>query len=289
MWDFFSQLLQQSPTLIVVIFTLIAAVLISLSFAAISIVKLVIKHKVELQLGKNVKINGKDSKEGEADSEEETTSVGEEDLQTFISTLSMVIDYSVESGHNSSLRRQKLYDAQMTYIIDKFETIRTAIITAYTDKTGSTPPVLLPLLLKQSFEEALIEKLRKICQADKLAEKTREVVVENNRALIEGAFGKIEYNLRNYIESLKSTLKADILLKCLRDQQETVKKAIVSSLEYAYDEAVSAMEALRHEKKEYNDKVNNALKSYFRKENLYKELPECWNDTLPPNSVVKGV
>ena len=211
-------------------------------------------------------------------------------FEKFYSTLSTIIQYSVDTGYENSKKRQELFDSQMAKIRDNSDVIQTFIIEGYISKGGTNVDIARALLY-YCFREKVVAPFRQICVADRLAEKTKEEIVNNNRNFIDTAYHNLWIELQNLLNYSKenSSLSSDILIECLKEQKDYFKKMLISSLEYAYDEAVKCLKEVHNNNDVLDDKIKNVLKIHFDKTVNSEDLPETLIDEdliMPPNNVV---
>ena len=211
-------------------------------------------------------------------------------FEKFYSTLSTIIQYSVDTGYENSKKRQELFDNQMAKIRDNSDVIQTFIIEGYISKGGTNVDIARALLY-YCFREKVVAPFRQICVADRLAEKTKEEIVNNNRNFIDTAYHNLWIELQNLLNYSKenSSLSSDILIECLKEQKDYFKKMLISSLEYAYDEAVKCLKEVHNNNNVLDDKIKNVLKIHFDKTVNSEDLPETLIDEdliMPPNNVV---
>ena len=211
-------------------------------------------------------------------------------FEKFYSTLSTIIQYSVDTGYENSKKRQELFDSQMAKIRDNSDVIQTFIIEGYISKGGTNVDIARALLY-YCFREKVVAPFRQICVADRLAEKTKEEIVNNNRNFIDTAYHNLWIELQNLLNYSKenSSLSSDILIECLKEQKDYFKKMLISSLEYAYDEAVKCLKEVHNNNDVLDDKIKNVLKIHFDKTVNSEDLPETLIDEdliMPPNNIV---
>lgn len=215
-----------------------------------------------------------------------------ENYTKFASTISAIIQYSINTGYENSQKRRELFDVQMTHIKENFDIIQTAIIENYISEGGQNIEIARALL-HHVINKVIILRFRSICVADRLAEKTKDGVIELNRNFIESAYTDVWIELKNLVNyttktEKNSTVYSDqLLLDSLKQQKDSIKKMIVNSLEYAYDQAVSFLNEVQECNKQLNDKIQNLLNIHF--EGTANELQQSWvseSVATPPNSVV---
>jgi hypothetical protein len=269
------------------IFTMLI-LLVVVSLICFGLYKLIIffvkKADFEVKAGdKRFKLKGKD--------DSETTDPAQEPIhfEKFYSTLSTIIQYSIDTGYENSKKRQELFDSQMNKIKANSDVIQTFIIEGYISKGGANVEIARALLY-YCFSEKVIAPFRKICIADRLAEKTKEEIVNNNRNFIDTAYHNLWIELQNLLNysNENSSLSSNILIDCLKEQKDYFKKMLVSSLEYAYDEAVKCLKEVHNNNDVLDDKIKNVLKIHFDKTVNSEDLPESLIDEdliMPPNNV----
>ena len=270
------------------IFTMLI-LLVAVGLICFGVYKLIIffvkKADFEVKAGdKGFKLKGRGD-EGPHPTESETIH-----FEKFYSTLSTIIQYSVDTGYENSKKRQELFDNQMNKIKDNSDVIQTFIIEGYISK-GGTNVEIARALLYYCFREKVIAPFRQICIADRLAEKTKEEIVNNNRNFIDTAYHNLWIELQNLINysSENSGFTSNILVDCLKEQKDYFKKMLVNSLEYAYDEAVKCLKEVHNNNDVLDDKIKNVLKIHFDKTSESEGFPETLIDEdliMPPNNVV---
>lgn len=278
-------------TIIIVLFffIVVAAAMILFKFAANFKPK---KGKLQVA-GQTLEFDGTD------DSPKDTITSPQQktktDMPTFISTIQQIVDCSVENGSAASLKRQQLYDSQMRYINDKFENIRTIIEFDYTQDHPQS--VLVFAVLKYAFNTAVIEKLEHICRADKLIERTKEKLVEEQRSLINNGYMQVINELKKYISNSTKDFTNDLhisyldedVLNYVKKRQDDIGRAITECLEHSWDEANTYFEEVREVRRQLSNEITRILKSYIDSDE-HNQIPDNWykEDKLPPNNVVGG-
>lgn len=278
--------LNEKDTLMPVLF-FASFVAIILVIGVLFILKFALKYFSKKKLG--VKFGDKEfSYDGSSDSDEgleRLTRPPVTDTERFASTISSVVNFAIETGYDNCRVRQALYDAQMRKIRGKCELLITNILNEYLENKGQNYEVA-KVLVSHAIEKEIVQKLREVCKADRLAEKTKERVVESERPFIDSAFYKVKAELLHLASSLQ---KGDeILLKALESQERNIEKLITASLDEAYEDAVKYLEEVHDNNQTLHNKVNNVMKTYLEsseREKLPKEWLEDQNMT-PPNRVI---
>lgn len=278
--------LNEKETLMPVLF-FASFVAIILVIGVVFILRFALKYFSKKKLG--VKFGDKEfSYDGNSDSDEGLESLTRPpitDTERFASTISSVVNFAIETGYDNCRVRQSLYDAQMRKIRGKCELLITNILNEYLENKGQNYEVA-KVLVSHAIEKEIVQKLREVCKADRLAEKTKERVVESERPLIDSAFYKVKAELLQLANSLQ---KGDeILLKALESQERNIEKLITASLDEAYEDAVKYLEEVHDNNQTLHNKVNNVMKTYLEsseREKLPKEWLEDQNMT-PPNRVI---
>lgn len=216
------------------------------------------------------------------------------DVQTFTSVVEQIVAYSIESGQQRSVKRQQLYDTQVRYIHDRLEGLKTTILYEYSNVPGHVQPVA-NAIFSLCLRNTIVEKLERICRADKLLEREKTQLIEENRSLIDNAAMSLTIELKKYItmsESSKANLTLEVaaidesLLSIIEKKRSDVSKAITDCLEHSWDEAKVYFDELTELTEQLNASVTNALKSHFDL-SQHNMIPTNWysSDKLPPNEV----
>lgn len=213
----------------------------------------------------------------------------------FFSTINQVVNFSIQAGYSNSEKRQHLFDTQMSQIKDNFDMLLTFILESYQARCqGDTS--IVRVLIKYSLEKIVLSGLRHICVQDRLAEKTKDAVIEQNRPFISTSYPKVRQELQSLLATVTSeggkvSFSSKDVLESLDDRKELFKKTIVDSLEFAHDEAVKYLNEVHENNQSFNAKINNALKVYFTDTRVHELMPNTWiedQSTIPPNSVAGG-
>ena len=278
---------------------LIILVLFAVGFIAKVVIKTLSKKKFGLKLGdKEFNYDGGEEGEegGERGSETPTQKVVN-NIEKFNSTIVAIVNYSIENGYENCRIRQNLFDSQMRNIEGNIELILTSILNDYLTNKGQNYEVA-KVLVKHALDTQVINPMRKICAADRLAERTKEKVIELNRSFVEGAFNHVKLELTRLAQSVQHaegesgvrfTYQDDILMTALERQQDSIKRVIVSSLEQAFDDAVKFLEEVHENNKSLNTKVTNSMKQYLETTEEHEKLQKEWligSNETPPNRIV---
>ena len=287
LFDFLSANPDKTMSLLVFACFIVFAFLIAVFFLIKQFAKYFSKKKFGLKFGdREINYDGSVS----ADESPNSNNPPLVNIEKFASTISTVINYGIETGYNNCIIRQSLYDSQLKIIKNNFELVVTNILNEYLAKKGQNFE-FAKVLVNYVIEKEIIEKLKTICKADRMAEKTKERVVEHERAFIESAFSKAKMELLrlvNLTENGKKVYQDDILIKALDEQELSIKRMITSSLEEAYDDAVKFLEEVNDNNQALHNKINIIMKSYLESSEQEK-LPKEWlmdQNTTPPNTVV---
>lgn len=213
----------------------------------------------------------------------------------FFSTINQVVNFSIQAGYANSEKRQHLFDAQMSQIKDNFDMLLTFILESYQEKCHGDASIVR-VLVKYCLEKIVLSGLRHICVQDRLAEKTKDAVIEQNRPFISTSYPKVRQELQSLLATVsseggKASFSSEAILASLDDRKELFKKTIVDSLEFAHDEAVKYLHEVHENNQSFNLKINNALKVYFTDTRIHELMPSTWiedQSTIPPNSVAGG-
>lgn len=291
-WEFLIKLVDSGQYFILTIIFTTIFVIISLSLAFIY--KVLGKvHFKKLKIGGNEIEMSDSAKQNELMLSTINHQDSDHDIPTLLSTFQQIIDYSVENGNQASLKRQQLYEAQMTYIKSKFESIRIMIEFEYNNILSGSHPIV-SVLLKNCFDTAIISKLEYVCRADKLMERTKEKLVEEQRILIDGAYVSVVNELKKYVsktesgtDSLSITYVDGRIFELIEKRKVEISHSVTECLEHSWDEASHYFDELKEVRKQLSNNVTNALKSFFDSRQ-HEQIPTTWYDydKLPPNEVV---
>ena len=247
-------------------FMFIVAMLFLLVLGAVFLVyKLIIffvkKAKFKVKLGdKEVALNeDKDNKHYSPSDNKNNDR--ERDIKLLKTLFSSIIDCSIESGYKKSEKRQVLFRVQMNDLEENLETIRTQVVADYIKNNGINVEIVRALLI-YAFNKCVITQYRHIMEADNLVQKTKDGVVETNRHFIDTCISQIfiEFkNFSNYTNDKESSFSESLLLQCLESRQDLIRKLLVNSLEFAYDEEVKYFKEIDDLNKQLNDKVTSLL------------------------------
>lgn len=282
-------------TLIIICGTLL---LIGIGFAVFFLGRYFINKYNKIKLPKGVEMSSEENKE--IKSEVVVASVKEANKEAvdikhdkqFIKALGLVIDASVQSGFNRSVKRQELFNRQLQFAHIRLDAIKSNIINEYIKETSSTSNLpIINVFLDYIFQECAYLKLESIFKADRLIEKSKETVIENNRLLIEGVADKMIHKAYELSQSKVSVDVAqlsvayfdDTLIKLITSKTTEIKRAITDVIEKAYDIAVEEMDKMEELHSDLTQQINNILQSYLGNDS---NLPGSWNDELPPNDIV---
>lgn len=243
------------------------------------------------------KLGPLDFSEDENSKTDTSSNEGEEaaNVTKFFSTINQVVNFSIQAGYSNSEKRQHLFDAQMSQIKDNFDMLLTFILESYQSRcSGDTS--IVRVLIKYCLEKIVLSGLRHICVQDRLAEKTKDAVIEQNRPFISTSYPKVRQELQSLLatidsEGKKVSFSSKDVLESLDDRKELFKKTIVDSLEFAHDEAVKYLKEVHENNQSFNAKINNALKVYFTDTRVHELMPNTWiedQSIIPPNSVAGG-
>lgn len=277
------------PTLIVLSLLLIAIVFIVIRTLK-SAAQYLAKKKFSAKLG---------DKEISYDGSEEAIEqiVQTTPIEKLASTISTVINYAIETGYDNCRIRQSLYESQMRNIRNNFDLIVTSILDDYMMKGGQNYEVA-KVLLNHAIDTKIIQHLSSTCKADRMAEKTKERVVEYERSFIDSAFFQVKQEMTRLARSIQKTEESakftfdfqdEILLKALENQEQSLKRQIVNSLESAYDDAVKYLEEVQASNDTLHSKIDKIMKTYLETSEHDKLPKEDWlldRNTVPPNKVV---
>ena len=76
------------------------------------------------------------------------------------------------------------------------------------------------------------------------------------------------------------------LIEIICSKENEIKKGIIEAIEIGFDYAQEEMKGIEELQEELNKEINSALSVYLRDDYNNLNIPENWNDELPPNSII---
>ena len=247
-----------------------------------------VKNKAKTVIKKGVK-----SKHFEIPAEEIKKEIIQENQQIinkketqFIECLGIVVNAAVQSGFNRSIKRQELFNKQMNATDSLFEGIISSISNEYYHRKRNNCALRqVSILLQYIFKKEVYTPLEKIFKADKLCEKTKESVIEQHRFMINGITEKI-LKTTSELTIIGSEIIDEDLIEIICSKENEIKKGIIEAIEIGFDYAQEEMKGIEELQEELNKEINSALSVYLRDDYNNLNIPENWNDELPPNSII---
>lgn len=244
-------------------------------------------------LAKTVIKKGVKSKHFEIPAEEIKKEIIQENQQIinkketqFIECLGIVVNAAVQSGFNRSIKRQELFNKQMNATDSLFEGIISSISNEYYHRKRNNCALRqVSILLQYIFKKEVYSPLEKIFKADKLCEKTKESVIEQHRFMINGITEKI-LKTTSELTIIGSEIIDEDLIEIICSKENEIKKGIIEAIEIGFDYAQEEMKGIEELQEELNKEINSALSVYLRDDYNNLNIPENWNDELPPNSII---
>lgn len=244
-------------------------------------------------LAKTVIKKGVKSKHFEIPAEEIKKEIIQENQQIinkketqFIECLGIVVNAAVQSGFNRSIKRQELFNKQMNATDSVFEGIISSISNEYYHRKRNNCALRqVSILLQYIFKKEVYTPLEKIFKADKLCEKTKESVIEQHRFMINGVTEKI-LKTTSELTIIGSEIIDEDLIEIICSKENEIKKGIIEVIEIGFDLAQEEMKGIEELQEELNKEINSALSVYLRDDYNNLNIPENWNDELPPNSII---
>ena len=244
-------------------------------------------------LAKTVIKKGVKSKHFEIPAEEIKKEIIQENQQIinkketqFIECLGIVVNAAVQSGFNRSIKRQELFNKQMNATDSLFEGIISSISNEYYHRKRNNCALRqVSILLQYIFKKEVYTPLEKIFRADKLCEKTKESVIEQHRFMINGITEKI-LKTTSELTIIGSEIIDEDLIEIICSKENEIKKGIIEAIEIGFDYAQEEMKGIEELQEELNKEINSALSVYLRDDYNNLNIPENWNDELPPNSII---
>ena len=204
---------------------------------------------------------------------------------SFLKCISSVVSYSIQSGFEKCTKRQELHNKQMGNVYTRFEGISSQIVNEYNGKKKSDPYIMkqIEIIIEYVFKDVIYKTLEKIFKEDRLCEKSKEAIVEEHRHFVDSVMDNIVKKTNELIIANKDL---DGLVEILKTKKDDIKKAVIDSLEIAYDLAKEEMKFLQEEENKLNEQINNTLLMYLGEKIDKSKFPSNWNDQLPPNNII---
>ena len=204
---------------------------------------------------------------------------------SFLKCISSVVSYSIQSGFEKCTKRQELHNKQMGNVYTRFEGISSQIVNEYSGKKKTDPYIMkqIEIIIECVFKDVIYKTLEKIFKEDRLCEKTKEAIVEEHRHSVDSVMDNI---IKKTNELIIANKDLDGLVEILKTKKDDIKRAMIDSLEIAYDLAKEEMKFLQEEENKLNEQINNTLLMYLGKKIDKSKFPSNWNDQLPPNNII---
>jgi len=300
-WDFLIKLSDSKDGMSVILFVGIILSVLALIILGAFLLMIFKFLRSKPKVKANLNIAGQQLELGSSDNVTGTVSTPDPDNNRFvfgslIPLMTSVVQISVEQGYKGAEKRQEVFDCQIHYARERFEMLRTTILSAYVAQNDTSLGIqsILRLTLKHVFEQKILLRLEKIFRADRLAEKTKDKIVEDNRSFVEGGFDQVKQEIGNLIQIqlipgsdvLSQVFSSTKFLQHLETYREQVKRDIINCLEYAFSQAVSYLKDLQDVQSKCSERINNAIESYFKDLSIHESLPTQWDSSLPPNTII---
>lgn len=264
---------------------LIVCIMIIFITLIVAILFLILKGKFKAKIaGQEFAVNDDDSepdKKPLINSENKSNS-------SFIDVLSVIISDSVDVGYRKSTKRQELFDTQIKHTYSHINGIISKLISEYIKLYPKGDVNMIQLILNHLFDIFIINHLRSIFQEDKLAEKSKEQILEMNRSIIQNPPSQIIVELTKFIKSNTTTNIDTEFCLCIEKYSEDIKDAIKNSLISGYEDALLFLQEVEKIQIEFSKHITNMLASYDPSIKQHKNLPQSWELSFPPNSIVGG-
>lgn len=298
-----AEIIQVLPNSILLLFSIAIIIIVAgLAVGIFFIIKNIVnKGKLRLKIGNSeIGLNSSDENNNDKKTNIEQQSVTSNvklnnhlNKNSFVSVISNIIGFSTDMAYEATTMRQRLYSDQIRNAKSKFSMVKTMIVGEYIKNLEDVNVDFIDLVLDSLLDNSILVKLEKAFQADRFAEKTKDQILELYKPFIESAFSNFRVNLIKFINNMddsKNTLLVEKkMIECVDNQKDLIKKSIVECFEYAHTESVNYVKELKELNLKYSSHINNTLKSYISDlPELINSLPEVWNETMPPNSVVGG-
>ena len=224
----------------------------------------------------------------------ETTKYVEETIirhdMRFIGCLCNIVQNSVKNGFDKSIKRQELFNKQRDYTESRFRGIISSIAFKYLGQKNNSVMKYVEIVLEYILKENIYIPLERIYKADKLTERSKEDLIEENRVFID-TIGNIVLKKVGeivYADPSLNDINSDLICS-VKEKQEEIKKATIDCLNRAHDLAKEEITQLIRLQEELNENIQNALSTYLGEEIKDLNIPANWNDDMPPNDIIGEV
>ena len=242
---------------------------------------------ISILIHKGVKIgNAIDIK---PDEEEKIKKVADQELQVqqkqLIMTTIQIVNTTVDNTFKKSIKRQELYNRQVSETEQRFNSIISSITVNYLKSEKAYIMKYVDIVLHMIFEETIYKPLKIVYKADKLLEKSEDELIEQQRTFINAAGIDVLKKSSEILAADPSLegLRQDII-KYIEGEQENIKKTVIDCLKKAYNLAKDEMMEIQKLQGELNDNIGNILYTQFNEKRT--DFPQNWNDDLPPNDII---
>lgn len=297
MWEFFIKLseTEKGMTIILLIGIILSTLILIALIAVITWVAKLIRSKPKVKA--NLNIAGQQLELGGSDDTAETTPVDNQSVfNSLVPLLTSIVQISVEQGYKGAEKRQEVFDCQIQHARERFEMLRTTILSTYVARNSTNPGIqsILRLTLKYVFEQKILLRLEKIFRADRLAEKTKDKIIGDNRPFVDGGFDQVKQEIGNLVQvqlipgsdAFEQVFSSTTFLQHLETYREQVKRDIIDCLEFAFSQAIDYLKDLQDVQSKCSERINNAIENYFKDLNIHESLPVQWDNSLPPNTII---
>lgn len=275
-------LMDKHPGILTVTIIIVAILISGVLFGLFRGVKSIWRKTKKFKLGNNeIEFN--------SDNPEKQSSAARDYDQRLAYCLSQVIQMSVSSGFDRSVKRQELFDRQCAYANARYSNIIGEIKDTYLREKSNINLQTIDVVLNYLFRECAVRELEVIFKADHLIEKSKDEIVENNRHIINSTAMAITLKAqelsisKNNNGEIQFSVIDDTLLGIIKEKATDIKKATTAIIEQAYTIAVEEMKNMSDIHAKLNKDISEVLATYFGSKNGF---PETWNDSLPPNNVI---
>jgi hypothetical protein len=223
------------------------------------------------------------------DEEEKIKKVADQELQVqqkqLIMTTIQIVNTTVDNTFKKSIKRQELYNRQVSETEQRFNSIISSITVNYLKSEKAYIMKYVDIVLHMIFEETIYKPLKIVYKADKLLEKSEDELIEQQRTFINAAGIDVLKKSSEVLAADPSLegLRQDII-KYIEGEQENIKKTVIDCLKKAYNLAKDEMMEIQKLQGELNDNIGNILYTQFNEKRT--DFPQNWNDDLPPNDII---
>ena len=258
--------------------------------------------KARAKIGNNeVSFGGDvDSSNGSSNKDFEQTSVAipangkinasdQTSTRRIIHLITEIVQLAEDIAWKKTRCRQELYDQQMKEVSFKLESFRNHVMLDYanTNKDSNNNDIVI-LILNSLFKEHIESRFESIFKADKLAESTKEKILEANRGYFNDFDTQIISSLKTKYGSCTS-LDINSIVDAIIKNKDLLRENAAAILDKCYDMDTKYVESTNNlNREDLAQRVERLINTYdiSLNEELIKQ--HTWSNKSAPNDVIGG-